>query len=123
MKAYKIVVFVPEAHGERLREAMGDAGAGRIGDYAYCSFTVKGIGRFKPLAGASPSVGEVGKFEAVAEERIETVCAEERLKDVLAAIRAVHPYEEPAIDIYPLEAIEQDATTAGRRAPIEKPEL
>jgi hypothetical protein len=105
MKRYKIVVFVPEADGEALRRAMGDAGAGRIGNYVHCSFTVKGIGRFEPLAGARPAIGEVGKLEAVVEERIETVCAEDRLADVLAAIRRAHPYEEPAIDVYALEAI------------------
>jgi len=105
MKRYKIVVFVPEADGEALRRAMGEAGAGRIGNYVHCSFTVKGVGRFKPQAGANPAIGEVGRLEAVAEERIETVCAEDRLADVLAAIRRAHPYEEPAIDVYALEAI------------------
>ena len=105
MKSYKIVVFVPEANGEDLRQAMGEAGAGRIGNYSHCSFTTRGVGRFKPQAGASPAIGEVGKAEAVAEERIETVCAEDRLRDVLVAIRQVHPYEEPAIDVYALEAM------------------
>jgi hypothetical protein len=106
MQTYKIVVFVPEADGERVRAAIGEAGAGRIGNYDHCSFTTKVIGRFRPMAGAMPAIGAVGRFEAVAEERIETLCAEDRLKDVLAAIRRAHPYEEPAIDIYPLAAIE-----------------
>jgi hypothetical protein len=105
MKRYKVVVFVPEADGEALRQAMGDAGAGRIGNYSHCSFTVRGVGRFKPLAGANPSIGQVGKPEAVEEERIEMVCDEDGLGDVLAAIRRAHPYEEPAIDVYALEAI------------------
>jgi hypothetical protein len=106
MKIYKIVVFVPEADGETVRMAMGEAGAGRIGNYDYCSFTSQGTGRFRPLAGALPAIGEVGQLEDVAEERIETVCSEARVKDVLAAIRRVHPYEEPAIDIYPLAVID-----------------
>jgi hypothetical protein len=106
MKIYKIVVYVPDTHGEAVRAAMGEAGAGRIGNYAHCSFTTKGMGRFLPLAGASPAIGVVGRAEAVEEERIETVCAEDRLKEVIEAIRRVHPYEEPAIDIYPLEAID-----------------
>lgn len=105
MKHCKIVVFVPVSDGDRVRQAMGDAGAGVIGNYSYCSFTVKGIGRFRPDAGASPSIGEVGRLEAVEEERIETVCTAEKLAAVIAAIRSAHPYEEPAIDIYPLEAI------------------
>jgi len=105
MKTYKIVVYVPEADGEAVRQALGEAGAGRIGNYAHCSFTVTGIGRFLPVAGASPAIGRVGRLELVAEERIETVCAEDRLRDVLEAIRRVHPFEEPVIDVYPLEAI------------------
>jgi len=106
MRTYKIVVFVPEADGERLRAAMGEAGAGRIGNYAHCSFTVRGIGRFQPLAGANPSIGQIGRPEEVVEERIEMLCAGDRLRDVVAAIRRAHPYEEPAIDVYPLAEIE-----------------
>lgn len=106
MKTYKIVVFVPEADGEAVRTAMGEAGAGRIGNYDYCSFTSSGMGRFRPREGARPAIGDIGRFEAVAEERIETVCCDERLTAVLAAIRRVHPYEEPAIDLYPLAAID-----------------
>ena len=107
MKQYKIVVFVPTTDADQLREAMGNAGAGQIGNYSHCSFSVKGVGRFRPRAGANPTIGEVGKLEAVEEERIETVCSEDRLKDVLKAIRAAHPYEEPATDVYRLEVIEQ----------------
>lgn len=84
---------------------MGDAGAGRIGNYVYCSFTTVGVGRFLPLEGANPAIGAVGQSEAVVEERIETVCAENKLPGVIQAIRAAHPYEEPAIDVYPLAAI------------------
>ena len=105
MKRYKIVVYVPETHAERLRAAMGDAGAGRIGDYTHCTFSLRGVGRFKPGPGAHPTIGEVGKLEEVAEERIETVCEAERLHSVLAAIKRVHPYEEPATDVYPLEVL------------------
>ncbi len=85
---------------------MGNAGAGKIGNYEFCTFTSKGTGRFKPIAGANPTIGEVGKLEATEEERIETVCSEEKLKDVLKAIKEVHPYEEPATDVYPIEVID-----------------
>jgi hypothetical protein len=106
MKRYKMVVYVPESHADQLREAMGQAGAGKIGNYTHCTFTIQGTGRFKPEEGANPTIGEVGKLEAVVEDRIETVCEEAVLKDVLAAIRKVHPYEEPATDVYPIEVIE-----------------
>jgi hypothetical protein len=106
MKTYKIVVYVPAPDAEAVRRAMGEAGAGRIGNYDYCSFTIKGDGRFRPLAGADPTVGALGRLETVEENRIETVCAEDRLKPVLKAIRAAHPYEEPAIDVYPIEVVD-----------------
>ncbi len=105
-KIYKIVVYVPEADADKLREAMGNAGAGTIGKYSHCTFTIKGVGRFRPGEGANPAIGEVGKLEAVNEERIETVCEASKLKDVLKAIKVAHPYEEPATDVYPLETVE-----------------
>lgn len=105
-KRYKIVVYTPETHSQQLREAMGNAGAGKIGNYTHCSFTTKGIGRFRPEDGANPTIGEVGSSEEVQEERIETVCEEERLKEVLEAIKQIHPYEEPATDVYPLETLD-----------------
>lgn len=102
-KNVKIVVFVPETHTDMVREAIGKAGAGKIGNYSHCSFSSKGIGRFKPEQGANPHIGEVGKFEEVDEERIETICPREKLEDVIAAIKEVHPSDEIALDIYPLE--------------------
>lgn len=101
----KIVVFVPETHTDVVREAMGKAGAGKIGNYDFCTFSSKGFGRFKPTQGANPHIGSIGKLETVPEERIETVCARERLEDVIKAIKEVHPYEEVAMDVYPLENI------------------
>ncbi len=99
----KIVVFVPESHVDAVREAMAEAGAGKIGNYTGCSFSSKGVGRFLPQVGAHPAIGEVGKVEAVEEERIEAVCAREVLDEVIKAIKVVHPYEEVAMDVYPLE--------------------
>lgn len=98
----KIVVFVPETHADAVRQAMGEAGAGLIGDYEYCSFSVKGIGRFIPLKTAHPAIGTIGKLEEVIEERIETVCYKKDLTKIIKAIKKAHPYEEVAIDVYPL---------------------
>lgn len=102
-KRYKIVVYVPEDHADKLRQAMGDAGAGKIGNYSHCTFSLKGTGRFKSGEGANPTIGSVGKLEEVAEDRIETVCEAGVLKQVLEAIKKAHPYEEPATDVYPIE--------------------
>lgn len=104
-KKVKIVVFVPESHADVVREAMGNAGSGKIGNYTFCSFSSKGIGRFRPEDGAHPTIGEVGKLESVQEERIEVVCDRNLVQDVIVAIKKVHPYEEVALDVYPLEKL------------------
>lgn len=101
----KIVVFVPEKNADGVRIAMSNAGAGKIGNYTHCSFSSKGLGRFKPEEGAHPAIGEVGKTEAVEEERIEMVCERSLVSRVIQAMKAVHPYEEVAVDVYPLETI------------------
>ena len=101
----KLVVTVPESQADAVRKAMGQAGAGNLGNYSFCSFSSKGVGRFKPEKGAHPAIGAIGKLESVEEERIEAICNRRLLKDVVAAIKNVHPYEEVALDIYPLEDI------------------
>ena len=105
MSKYKIVVTVPENETEVLREAIGNAGGGKVGNYTHCSFSVKGTGRFLPIDGAKPTIGQVGQLEKVAEERIEITCDGENLKSVVAAIRKEHSYEEPVIDVYKLEEL------------------
>ncbi len=101
-KMYKIAVYVPESHGVAVREALARSGAGYTGNYSDCSFTVAGDGRFKAHAGARPFIGEIGKIERTREERIETIVLQSNVQDAVAAVTAVHPYEEPAYDIYPL---------------------
>jgi len=98
----KIVVFTPLDAADAVRAALAEAGAGRIGNYDYCSFSSRGAGRFRPLEGARPHIGAQGNIEEVEEERIEVVCGRDLLEKVLDQLRAAHPYEEPAIDVYPL---------------------
>lgn len=98
----KIVVFVPVSHADVVRNAMGDAGAGLIGNYSHCTFSSKGFGRYKPLKGAKPAIGRVGNLERVEEERIETVCPRNKARKIIEVIKKAHPYEEVALDIYPL---------------------
>ncbi len=102
----KLVTFVPEADAERVVDALAAAGAGRLGDYERCAFTSAGTGTFTPLAGAEPAIGRVGEREQVAETRIEMVLARHRRTAVVAALRAAHPYEEPAFDLVELVALE-----------------
>ena len=101
-KNVRIVVFVPVVDADTLRKAIGDSGAGVIGHYSHCPFSSKGVGRFLPQEGASPAIGEVGKLEEVEEERIEFVCPREKVDEVVRVIKDNHPYEEVALDVYPL---------------------
>jgi hypothetical protein len=98
----KLVIFVPETYSSIVREAIGKSGAGLVGDYKHCSFSVKGIGRYIPLPTAHPTIGKIGKLTKVNEERIETVCYKKDLNKIIKAIKEVHPYEEVALDVYPL---------------------
>lgn len=101
-KFVKIVVFVPETHADQIREALSHSGAGHIGNYDNCSFSTKGTGRFRGLEGTKPFIGESGKIEQVDEVKIETICEIEKINEVVKAVKKAHPYEEPAIDVYPL---------------------
>src|SRR3989344_6689009 len=100
---HKVVVYVPIADADKLRKAIGEAGGGKIGAYAHCSFSTKGTGRFVPQSNAKPAIGERGKPQEVEEERIEFVCETHCLDEVIATIRKVHPYEEPAIEAWKVE--------------------
>lgn len=99
---HKIVVFVPEAAVDDVRNAMAEAGAGIIGQYTHCSFRAQGIGSFVPLPAAQPFIGSAGKLEEVEEYRLEMVCAGSWLDYVIAAMLEKHPYDEVAYDIYKL---------------------
>jgi hypothetical protein len=98
----KIVTFVPVENADAVRKALGDAGAGTIGQYTYCSYSVVGKGRFTPSADANPHIGHANVPEAVEEERIEVVCDKASAETVIKAMKSAHPYEEVAFDVYPL---------------------
>lgn len=99
---FKLVVFVPKTHLEKVRKSVCRAGAGRIGDYDNCSFYTFGTGTFRPLKGANPYLGKKGKIQKVREARLEILVEKKNLKKVISTLKKVHPYEEPAFDIYPL---------------------
>lgn len=101
---YKLVVFVPADAADKVAAALFDAGAGRIGNYACCSFRSPGTGTFYGEEGASPTIGEAGKLERLDELRLETVLPIDRLEATIRALRASHPYEEPAFDLVQLAA-------------------
>lgn len=99
----KLVVYVPVENVEEVKLALGNAGAGAIGNYSYCSFSTSGIGQFLPGEETNPYIGQAGKLETVKEERVETIFPEHLEKRILSAMFKSHPYEEVAYDIYSLE--------------------
>ncbi|MDT7664140.1 MAG: hypothetical protein QOG57_3475 [Pseudonocardiales bacterium] len=102
----KIVTFVPVGGpAARVLDALAEAGAGQIGDYSHCAWSTEGTGQFLPHDGARPAIGQVGELERVAETRLELVLPRARRRGVIEALRAAHPYEEPAFDLFELAEI------------------
>jgi dinuclear metal center YbgI/SA1388 family protein len=100
---YKLVTFVPEGYEDRVRQALAEAGAGRIGAYSHCSFEAEGTGTFLPLEGARPFLGRPGNLERARERRLEMLLPRRLLGRALEALLSAHPYEEVAYDLYPLD--------------------
>ena len=98
----KIAVTIPIDNVNEVREAICKAGAGIIGNYTNCSTSTRSVGTFKPNDEANPYIGKINNLEFVEEEKLEVVCNVDKVKNVIARLREVHPYEEPAIDIIPL---------------------
>ncbi|KAI0136483.1 GTP cyclohydrolase 1 type 2/Nif3 [Xylariales sp. AK1849] len=106
-KRFKLVFFVPPAALGKCKTAIFTAGAGRYpgpGNYTECCWTSMGTGQFRPGDTANPHIGKVGEVEQVEEARVETVClGEDVIKKAVEALKSVHPYEEPAYEVYTLE--------------------
>lgn len=102
---YGITFNVPESHLETVKEAIFQAGAGKIGNYSHCCWQVLGEGQFMPLDGSNPYIGVVGKVERVAEYKVETICDDELVEKVIAALLVAHPYETPSYEVWKMEEI------------------
>jgi len=116
----KIVTFVPQPQLDQVRDAIWNSGAGVIGNYQKCSFNLSGTGTFYGSDASNPVVGQAGRLEQVEEVRLEVVCSSELLERALTALRLTHPYEEPAVDIYPLKS-PSDGGGSGRIGTLETP--
>ena len=99
---FKICVYVPENSVEKVKRALFEAGAGRIGNYDSCCWQTAGIGQFRPLQNSNPAIGSINQIERVNEIKIELVCADDLVKPAIQAMRLAHPYEEPAFDVWEL---------------------
>ena len=98
----KIEIFIPETHLEPLRQALLSVDAGHIGNYDGCLSYSRVTGCWRPLAGTDPYIGTEGEFCSEPELKVEVICRTERVEETLKAIKAVHPYEEPVINILSL---------------------
>ncbi len=99
---YKLVFYVPARDLEKVKAAVFSAGAGKIGEYQECCWQIAGIGQFRPSAEANPFIGQAGLLEQVEEYRVEMVCDDAFIYGALQALKATHPYEEPAYDVWQL---------------------
>jgi dinuclear metal center YbgI/SA1388 family protein len=100
---YKLTVFIPETHLAQVSDAIFSSGGGVIGDYTHCGFRTAGIGSFKGNQDSNPTIGEPGKFETVQEIKLETLVYSWKVNDVMKAVKAAHPYEEVAFDLYKVD--------------------
>lgn len=102
---YKLSFYVPESNVEQVKNALFEKGAGRIGYYDCCAWQVKGEGQFRPLEGSAPTLGQLHQVEKIAEYLVEMVVPNEHIENVVATLKAVHPYEEPAFSFYKVNEI------------------
>lgn len=102
----KLIYYVPESHLELTKTAIFQAGAGGIGNYEHCAWQVLGTGQFKPVKGANPFIGELDQLEQLPEWRVETIVLEQYASQVAKALKASHPYEEPAFEFIQIVKVE-----------------
>ena len=103
---YKLSFYVPESHLEPVKNALFAKGAGHYSAYDQCCWQVPGEGQFRPLAGSRPYLGKVGQLEKVNEYKVEMICIDAVIKEVVQTLLNIHPYEEPAYEIYRILALE-----------------
>jgi structural toxin protein (hemagglutinin/hemolysin) RtxA len=102
---YKICFYVPPSHAEEVKNALFASGAGKIGNYGCCAWQVLGEGQFMPLTGSHAFIGEENKLEKISEYKIEMICNDAIIRDVIVALKKAHPYEEPAYQVWRVEEI------------------
>ena len=100
---YKLCFFVPATHLEEVKQAIFASGAGQLGNYDQCCWQTPGQGQFRPLSGSTPYLGKHHQQETVEEFKVEMLCQDKWLTDAIKALRAAHPYEEPAFEYWPVQ--------------------
>lgn len=100
---YKFIFFVPVAYAESVKQAVFNSGAGRIGHYKECCWETQGVGQFRPTKGSNPFIGEADNLERVPELKVEMLCKEQAIHNVVKVFKQAHPYEEPAYEVIRIE--------------------
>ncbi len=103
---YQLYFYVPESHLDQVKTALFEAGAGKLGNYDFCSWETEGIGQFRPLAGSNPFLGDKNEVEQVREFRVEMVIQEKFINSVLGKLLEIHPYETPAYGVCQIKTIQ-----------------
>ncbi len=98
----KLEIFVPQEYALKIRDHLAEIGVGRIGDYDHCVAIYPVQGYFRPLPGANPFDGEIGRIQETAEAKVEVNCKRELVNEAIRIVRRVHPYEEPLVNVIPL---------------------
>lgn len=100
---YLICFYVPESHLEQVKNSLFQAGAGNLGNYSCCCWQTKGIGQYRPEEGSNPYLGKLSQTETVEEYKVELICTETNITQVVAALKANHPYETPAYQVIKID--------------------
>jgi hypothetical protein len=103
---YKLSFYVPESHLEPVKSALFAKGAGHYKAYDQCCWQVRGEGQFRPLVNSQPYLGQVNQLEKVVEYKVEMICTDAAIKEVVQTLLSVHPYEEPAYELYKILMVE-----------------
>ena len=100
---YKICFYVPDTHIEQVKNALFESGAGQIGNYRCCAWQVEGVGQFMPFSGSNAFIGQKDQLEKISEYKVEMVCDDQYIHDVINALKKSHPYETPAYHVIRVE--------------------
>ena len=100
---YKLIFYVPKDQAEAVKNAVFLSGAGQLGAYAHCSWETEGMGQFKPLPGANPTLGEIDHLQRVPELRVEILCQKDTIREAIVRLKQAHPYEEVAFEVLSVE--------------------
>jgi len=103
---YKLCFYIPESHVEPVKQALFEKGAGRLGKYEHCCWQILGEGQFRPMEGSEPFLGTRNVIEKVVEYKVEMICEDKLMGNVVKELLRTHPYQQPAYEIIKIFTVE-----------------